>query len=162
MSAEDIQQRSSDAAQAIADAADAAIARLHADPSEASRPATARLACRRCGHQDDAPEGALDGVVTCDVCGARIAFGRTIPRVLIEPTSDSRFVSLSFDGVLLLIDRPFANILGRELLSVCPDDGTPAAPVLDEARLAAATVKAKEFMASLHAELVAAKIGEPK
>lgn len=119
MSAEDIQRRSSEAARVIADAADAAIARLHAGPSGASTTATARLGCRRCGHVDDAPIELLADVATCDQCGARIAFGRTMPRIIVEPTADPRFVCVSIDGVLLILDRAYGSMVGRELAAFC-------------------------------------------
>jgi hypothetical protein len=88
----------------------------------------ATLVCRRCGHFDEATEEILAGVATCDRCGARVAFGRTIPRVVIEPASDPRFLIVTFDGVAVMLDREFAYTLGRNLVSVCPPPETSAGP----------------------------------
>jgi hypothetical protein len=118
--------------------------------------AVVRLSCRRCGHSDDAPEEFLHGIATCDRCGARIAFGRTMPRVIIEPSDDPRFVCVLFDGVAVLLDRAFANLVGRELISVCP-----ALPVEDEAVKRQRLVELTSAMAAKFAEDVAA-VTEPE
>jgi hypothetical protein len=123
-----------------------------------------RLSCRRCGHSDEAPEGILEGVASCDQCGARIAFGQTIPRILIEPTSDDRFVCVMFDGVAVVLDREFGHLLGKELLSVCraPEPKAPAVAPEDEEAKRQRIIALSSKMAAKLAEEVAAHEAQAK
>jgi len=89
-------------------------------PPPAGEPRLDRLSCRRCGHEDELPRGLLadEEVLRCDVCGARIAFGQTMPRVVIEPYRDPRFVVVTIDNVTVIFDRAYAALIAKHLASV--------------------------------------------
>ena len=84
------------------------------------------LTCPRCGHRDEIAADPDKSCCTCDVCGAKIAFGVEQPDLTILPHADRRFVVTKIvrgkgktqkEGVLLL-ERQYAARYALELLSV--------------------------------------------
>jgi hypothetical protein len=92
------------------------------------------MTCPSCGHTDDCEIDARHAVLTCTECKARIAFGALMPRVVIEPHVDRRFVTLRFqtaaNGQVALtqhvLDREFAYAVAREIASITAPPKTSA------------------------------------
>ena len=83
----------------------------------------AAMTCPNCRRKDDVEgdvtEPPSDVLLGCTDCGARIAFGRLMPRVVISPADhDSRFVVVAFDGAHFLLDKDLARGIGHNLLSI--------------------------------------------
>lgn len=51
-----------------------------------------QITCLACGHVADVPAGPAfdDAIFQCGECGARMAYGRLMPRVVVEPYEDER------------------------------------------------------------------------
>lgn len=90
-------------------------------------PGTA-VTCPTCGHEDVYPGDASAEVITCDQCGARLAFGTVSPRWTNLPAADARFLHMSIDGHDVVVDRAFARAVALDILSVCPEPVAPTAP----------------------------------
>lgn len=51
-----------------------------------------QITCLACEHVADVPDGPAfeDGVFVCGECGARMAYGQLLPRIVVEPYEDER------------------------------------------------------------------------
>jgi hypothetical protein len=90
--------------------------------------------CAQCGHEDALPPGGgsqFEGVIVCDECKTRIAFGVAQPRVVIEPGVTPNFIALRLSGVAIrdkrgnvvelediLLDHAYAEDLAVTLRSI--------------------------------------------
>ena len=76
--------------------------------------------CPTCEDESDLPEGVdpKAEVIRCDACKTRIAFGVPIPRALVAPVDDERFVIVSLDHLSCVLDKEYARELGKALQSV--------------------------------------------
>lgn len=79
------------------------------------------VVCPRCAvqfpHRGGKPADA--SVINCPKCDARVAYGALMPRVVIAPDADVRFVSVMFgDAEPVRLDKAFATMVGHSLISV--------------------------------------------
>ena len=73
------------------------------------------------------------GISQCVACNTRVAFGELMPRVVVQPHTDKRFVVMTItdqnvnggngeppptDPVQIVIDRPLAKMIAQALFSV--------------------------------------------
>lgn len=68
------------------------------------------------------------GVFTCRACGARMAHGEKMPRVVVQPHTDRRFVVLSIEDrnvegqpsepVQFVVDKSYARMIADAIYSV--------------------------------------------
>ncbi len=86
--------------------------------------------CFQCGSELVRQQSAE--IFQCDECAARLAHGERMPRVVVQPHTDKRFVVVTIsepnvlrsDGstppepVQFVLDRALARMLGHALLSV--------------------------------------------
>lgn len=87
------------------------------------------FSCPSCGHT--APYGNPKGhVIKCGKCEARIAHGVAMPRVIVEPAPDRRFVTLSFQrwdadqskwvaSYQVVVDKDYGQAIWHNVQSIC-------------------------------------------
>jgi len=84
--------------------------------------------CPACGH--NSPYGNPKGhVLRCSECGSRIAYGRAMPRVVVEPCEDRRFVSMRLEAWdrhvrgwavehTMVVDKDYARAIWHNVESI--------------------------------------------
>ncbi len=85
--------------------------------------------CPACAHT--APYGNATGeVLRCSECTSRIAFGRAMPRVIVQPCDDRRFVSIKFQSWSVEahdwvtaheaeVDKDYGQAIWHNVQSIC-------------------------------------------
>ncbi len=75
--------------------------------------------CPRCGHTDEMPDGdpPEDSVLRCSECGAWIAFGELMPRLVVQPDG-TRWITIAFDDQTFKLPRALADALAVNLRSL--------------------------------------------
>lgn len=84
------------------------------------------LTCGRCGQSAEYDGDASQEVLRCDDCGARIAFGVLMPRIVNEPHPNPRFITSRIETVVdgqpvsiaLTLDKEFALMYARDIASI--------------------------------------------
>ena len=57
-------------------------------------------------------------IARCDTCKTILAYGTPMPRIVIEPASDDRFVLMRVSGAIHILEKSFARALGHNLTSI--------------------------------------------
>ena len=75
--------------------------------------------CPKCGHIDSPPDGPPpeESVLQCGECGAWIAYGELMPRLMVAPEG-SRWIVVSFDEQTYKLPRVLADALAVNLRSL--------------------------------------------
>ena len=85
--------------------------------------------CPACAHTS--PYGNARGeILRCSECTSRIAFGQAMPRVIVQPSNDRRFVTLTFqhwspethDWVTAYeaqVDHDYGRAIWHNVQSIC-------------------------------------------
>lgn len=102
-----------------------AVAALEPVATYAVPAVSCRLKCGYCGTEDAVPDAPEKSIYTCDDCGARTAYGVSLPKVFILPhPDDRRFLVTRYDlgpergDATFALDREFATKVALEVLSV--------------------------------------------
>ena len=99
---------------------DAAFARLDGG-------APRMLTCGWCGHTDAVPDDPERSIYTCDQCGTRTSYGKTMPRIAHLPDPDRRLIVVRYETGTQkrpqtthhALDRQYGAMVALDLLSVC-------------------------------------------
>jgi len=78
------------------------------------------VTCLRCGHEDNVADESQpfeDAIFRCSECGAFMAYGELVPRMVVNTEGD-RWVTVSFDDVTYKLPRVLADALSMNLQSV--------------------------------------------
>ena len=76
--------------------------------------------CPACMHTSAPPPGPppSESIIRCDICQARIAYGEAMPRIVIQPHDDRRFVVVRIGDVDHKWDRKYAHQVGLNIASI--------------------------------------------
>lgn len=89
----------------------------------------APFTCPACAHTS--PYGNARGeVLRCSECTSRIAFGRAMPRVVVQPCEDRRFVQITFStwdeasndwkaAYTTTVDKDYGQAIWHNVQSIC-------------------------------------------
>jgi hypothetical protein len=101
------------------------------------------MTCPFCHDVSDFDGEPQRQVLTCTECGARIAWGVLMPRVVVEPHVDKRFIVVRVQTVANgqaaivqhVLDKEFAHQVAREIASITapPVPSVLADPLASEA-----------------------------
>lgn len=81
--------------------------------------------CFKCSSDEVSDNGA--GIAQCKKCSAREAFGEAMPRIVVQPHDDPRFIVITVmdapehdpdTGKQLVLDKGLARMLASSLVSI--------------------------------------------
>lgn len=84
------------------------------------------LTCPACGHQADFEGEPHREILNCTECRSRIAYGVLMPRVVVEPHKDKRFVIVRVETVANgqrslvehVLDKQFGHAVAKDIASI--------------------------------------------
>ena len=57
-------------------------------------------------------------ITRCDSCKTLLAYGTPMPRIVIEPATDDRFVVMKVGDAIFVLEKTFAKAVGHNLTSI--------------------------------------------
>ncbi len=75
------------------------------------------MICPKCSHEAECD--ASHETVRCSECESIIAHGVLMPRVVVEPDADRRFVVVRFDSTEYRLEREYGKAVAVNIASLC-------------------------------------------